>query len=149
MPIEVIVTPIWTAEMYSLTLAQLLERERRALGAFLAHHFQARAARAHERVLGDHEERVDRDQQRPSRMSLSPFTRARRLAGRAPSGASVSQPAGRGAQPTGGATLLRGSSSSSFIALVRPHNRSKAGRAGQRDRVPADSGEPVDRAPPA
>ena len=55
-------TPIWTAEMYSLMLAELLERERRAARAFVAHQLQARAARAHERVLGDHEERVDRDQ---------------------------------------------------------------------------------------
>ncbi len=44
-------------------VGELLERERRPLGALLAHHFKLCAARAHERVLGDHEEGVDRDQQ--------------------------------------------------------------------------------------
>ncbi len=62
MPIEVIVTPICTAEMYSLMFASCSSASSAPLRAFVAHHFQARAARAHERVLGDHEERVDRDQ---------------------------------------------------------------------------------------
>ena len=41
---------------------QLLERQRRAAHAFLAHQLKARPPRAHERVLGDDEERIDRDQ---------------------------------------------------------------------------------------
>ena len=41
---------------------QLFQRQRRAARALLMHHFQARAFGAHERVLGDHEERVHRDQ---------------------------------------------------------------------------------------
>ncbi len=41
---------------------QLAEGERGAAHTLLAHHLQARAARAHEGVLGDHEERVDGDQ---------------------------------------------------------------------------------------
>ncbi len=65
MPIEVIVTPICTAEMYSLMSVSCVERQRGPSGAFVAHHLQARAARAHERVLGDHEEGVDRDQHAP------------------------------------------------------------------------------------
>ncbi len=42
---------------------QLSERQRGPPQAFVAHHLQARPARAHECVLGDHEERVDGDQQ--------------------------------------------------------------------------------------
>ncbi len=60
--IEVIVTPIWTAEMYSLMRSSWLQGERGAARAFLAHQFQARSPGAHERVLGGDEERVDRDQ---------------------------------------------------------------------------------------
>ena len=56
-------TPIWQAEMYSVDAVLLGERKRRAAQPFVAHHFQARAPRAHERVLRDHEERVERDQQ--------------------------------------------------------------------------------------
>ena len=62
MPIEVIVTPIWTAEMYSLMLPSC-PRASAAPRAPSSRITSSRAAaRAHERVLGDHEERVDRDQ---------------------------------------------------------------------------------------
>ena len=43
---------------------QLLESQRGAPRAFVAHELEARAPGANERVLGDHEERVDRDQER-------------------------------------------------------------------------------------
>ena len=62
MPIEVIVTPIWTAEMYSLMLPSCSSASAAPRSAFLAHQLKARPPRAHERVLGDHEEGVDRDQ---------------------------------------------------------------------------------------
>ena len=42
---------------------ELAQRQRGAAGAFLGMQLQARAPRAHERVLRDHEERVDGDQQ--------------------------------------------------------------------------------------
>src|ERR1700733_2822218 len=45
-------------------IVQLCQRERSALRPFLAQQFQTRLARAHERVLGDHEEGVDGDQKR-------------------------------------------------------------------------------------
>ena len=41
---------------------ELFQRQRRSPRALLLHHLQTRLARAHERVLGDHEERVHRDQ---------------------------------------------------------------------------------------
>jgi hypothetical protein len=45
-------------------VAELLQCERGSFGAVLAHDFQPCAARSHERVLRDHEERVARDEQR-------------------------------------------------------------------------------------
>ena len=61
-PIEVIVTPICTAEMYSLMRSSCSSASAGAAQRLLAHQLQTRAAGAHERILGDHEERVDRDQ---------------------------------------------------------------------------------------
>ncbi len=109
-------------------VADLRERERRALGAFLAHHFQARPARAHERVLGDHEECVYGDQQRRDDELHAVHARAhrrRRGAHRPHGGRGISDARARSPPRTyparprctrpERAPLLRGSSSSSFI----------------------------------
>ncbi len=121
MPIEVIVTPIWTAEMYSLTLPSCSSASAGAPRAFLAHQFEPRPARAHERVLGDHEERVDRDQQRRD-------DQLQAVAHADPEPWRVGRARGHRRRPARGpvrARLLRGSSSSSFIALRRPLKGSK------------------------
>ena len=150
MPIEVIVTPICTAEMYSLMLSSWLERQRRALGAFVAHHFQARAARAHERVLGDHEERVDRDQH-GREDELQRRSRARRRS----RGAASARPRPRSGGDGVAQVARRGhATSGKFFVVVhrvadpptvaRAHRSEAAAGAGR-----AGSGEPVDLRRPA
>ena len=62
MPIEVIVTPIWTAEMYSLMSCSCSSASAAPRSPCSRIASRRVRLRAHERVLGDHEERVDRDE---------------------------------------------------------------------------------------
>ena len=73
-------------------VAQLLQRERRPARAFLAHDLQSRPARTHERVLGDHEKRVHRDQHRRED-ELEAVHASRSIAAASSKSASVRPPA--------------------------------------------------------
>ena len=83
-------------------LVELVQRQRRAAGALLGQRLEPLTPRADERVLRDHEERVDEDQQ-PVRTMNSAFTDG-----------------DRAVPARAGALLLRGRSSSS---LQRPGER--------------------------
>ena len=105
--------------------ASCVEREPRALAPSSRICLEHRAARAHERVLGDHEERVDRDQhgREDDSQSVHAATSTRAVLRPAPREA----PEIRRLVGPVRAELLRGSSSSSFI-LCRHAKGSKAPR---------------------
>ena len=76
MPIEAIVLPTWQVEMYSLMCSSWRSASFAPRSALLARQLEARVPRAHQRVLGDHEERVERDQHRRQAATQSQFTAA-------------------------------------------------------------------------
>ena len=60
MPIEAIVLPTWQVEMYSLMRSSWRSASFAPRSRLLGCELHPRVARADERVLGDHEERVQR-----------------------------------------------------------------------------------------
>ena len=117
MPIEAIVMPTWQAEMYSSMWSSWSQRQPRAPRRPPRHLLEPRPARAHERVLRDHEERVDHDQDgREDELQRVHCARASHLAGAVrPAIGSSAAPAGARC-PRALELLLRGRASSSFIA---------------------------------
>ena len=122
-------------------VVELLQCKGRAALTVLGHHLEARAARAHERVLGDDEERVDRDQQRREDQRDGVHARLRGPAG----SGRLRWGRRRARRPRRGpfrANLLRGGSSSSLIAC----RRAKGSKGLKEARCGLRSGELVDPA---